>query len=71
MNAGLRQAIEAEPFNADELTRLLESAVEDKIQLDTQLLGYVASQTIKHAMVRLEHAFDENLPFSISFVFEH
>jgi hypothetical protein len=62
LNASLRVALEAKPFNADELKQLVERATIDKVQLDAQLLGYVASQRIKSALVALEHGFAESLP---------
>jgi len=65
LNASIRHALEAEPFIADELLRLVERATADKVSLDAQELGYVASQRIKRAMVALELGFAGDLPLEI------
>jgi alpha-amylase/alpha-mannosidase (GH57 family) len=54
VNASLRRAIEADPFDGIEIETLLSRAQTDQIPLDTQLLGYTAGQRMKRAMVRLE-----------------
>jgi hypothetical protein len=56
VNASLRRAIEAEPFDGIEIETLLTRAQTDQIPLDTQLLGFTAGQRMKRAMVRLENS---------------
>jgi alpha-amylase/alpha-mannosidase (GH57 family) len=63
LNASLRRAIDSDSFNQDELKRLIDEALEDKVKLDTQLLGYVASQRMKRAMVALERGFSDHMPY--------
>ncbi|WP_348267736.1 DUF3536 domain-containing protein [Edaphobacter paludis] len=54
INASLRRAIEAEPFDPIEIERLLNRAETDQIDLDPHLLGFAAGQRMKRAMIRLE-----------------
>ena len=54
-NTGLRRAMEQEPINAERILELLEMARIDMVVLDTDRLGYLADQRMKHAMVRLQH----------------
>ena len=54
-NTGLRRAMEQEPINADSILELIEAARIDMVVLDTDKLGYLADQRMKHAMVRLQH----------------
>jgi hypothetical protein len=54
INASLRRAIEADPFDPVEIERLLDRADTDQIDLDAHLLGYTAGQRMKRAMIRLE-----------------
>ena len=54
INASLRRAIEAEPFDPIEIERLLHRAETDQVDLDTHLLGFTAGQRMKRAMIRLE-----------------
>ncbi len=54
LNAGLRQAIEAERFDAVLIQTLLQRAKTDQVTLDEQLLGYTAGQRMKRALVNLE-----------------
>ena len=56
INSNLRRAIEAEDFDHDEVTSLLQHAEADQINLDTQFLGYTTGLRMKRAMVRLEAA---------------
>jgi len=56
INAGLRRAIEAEPFDPAEIEVLLNRAQSDQIPLDTPLLSFTAGQRMKRAMVRLENS---------------
>jgi hypothetical protein len=62
INAGLRRALDGEPFDFDEVHRLIDRADVDKVQLDTPTLGFVASQRIKRAMVALELGFEDKQP---------
>lgn len=54
VNASLRRAIEADPFDPIEIERLLSRAETDQIELDGHLLGYTAGQRMKRAMIQLE-----------------
>ncbi|MHB1023447.1 MAG: DUF3536 domain-containing protein [Acidobacteriaceae bacterium] len=54
LNASMRHALEAEPFDAGLIQSLLQRAKTDQVTLDAQVLGYAAGQRMKHAMVRLE-----------------
>ena len=56
MNAGLRRALEAEPYDAAEVSRLLRTAGVDNIQLDTGMLGFAADGRMKRSMLALELA---------------
>ena len=56
INASLRQALEAEAYNAPEVARLLNRAKVDGVTLDTPLLAFTADKRMKRAMVRLEAA---------------
>jgi alpha-amylase/alpha-mannosidase (GH57 family) len=52
----LRRAIEADPFNADDLVQLIQRAEAEHVKLNTTELSYVAGQRMKRAMVHLEAA---------------
>ena len=54
VNARLRQVIESDIFNPDEIEVLLSRARTDQVTLDTSLLSYAAAQRMKTAMIRLE-----------------
>jgi alpha-amylase/alpha-mannosidase (GH57 family) len=56
INASLRRAIEAEPFDDEAVTDLLARAANDHVALDTQILSFAAGQRMKRAMVKLEAA---------------
>jgi alpha-amylase/alpha-mannosidase (GH57 family) len=56
INASLRRALEADPFDSVEIEALLARATADKITLDIPLLSFTAGQRMKRAMVRLEAA---------------
>ena len=56
INASLRRAIEADPFDAPEIESLLARADADHIALDVPVLSFAAGQRMKAAMVRLETA---------------
>ncbi len=56
INASLRRAIEADPFDPNEIESLLDRATGDQITLDDHLLSFTAGQRMKRAMVRLEAA---------------
>jgi hypothetical protein len=55
VNTGLRRSMEQEPIDAGKIRNLLELARTDMVVLDTDKLGYLADQRMKHAMVRLQH----------------
>jgi alpha-amylase/alpha-mannosidase (GH57 family) len=57
-NSSLRHALEAEPFDAQEVADLLLRAATDHVPLDTQQLSFTAGASMKKAMVRLEAAFE-------------
>jgi hypothetical protein len=54
INASVRRAIEADPFDPIEIDRLLNRAETDQIDLDPHLLGFTAGQRMKRAMIQLE-----------------
>lgn len=56
INAALRKAIEADPFDSEYVVSLLQRAETERITLDGQQLSYTSSQRMKRAMVRLEAA---------------
>jgi alpha-amylase/alpha-mannosidase (GH57 family) len=56
INASLRHALDAEVFDATEISRLLHRAETDNVKLDSTLLSFTADKRIKRAMVRLEMA---------------
>lgn len=58
LNASLRRAIEADPFDPSELATLLARAQADQVTLDTANLSFAAGQRMKWAMVKLESAVD-------------
>ena len=53
INSGLRHALEAHPIDTVRINLLLSQARDFKIALDEPLLGYLAGQRIKKAMVAL------------------
>ncbi len=53
INAGLRRALERTPIDAVQVRALLGLAKADQIVLDSHLLGYIADQRMKRAMVEL------------------
>ena len=55
-NSSLRRAIEADPFDPQEVADLLQRAATDHTPLDAQLLSFAASQRMKKALVKLEAA---------------
>jgi len=59
INASLRRALEAESFDAAELSRLLRRAEIDHVTLDAPLLSFTADKRMKRAMVRLEAAVEQ------------
>jgi alpha-amylase/alpha-mannosidase (GH57 family) len=56
INAALRRALEAAPFDPAMIEDLLQRAETNQIPLDAALLGYTAGQRMKRAMVQLEAA---------------
>jgi alpha-amylase/alpha-mannosidase (GH57 family) len=58
LNASLRRAIEADPFDPSELATLLARAQADQVTLDAANLSFAAAQRMKWAMVKLESAVD-------------
>jgi len=59
INASLRQAMEADVFDASEMARLLRRAEIDHVTLDTAQLSYTADRRMKRAMVRMEAAVEQ------------
>jgi alpha-amylase/alpha-mannosidase (GH57 family) len=55
-NSSLRRALEADPFDPQEVADLLVRASGDHIVLDSQVLAFTAGQRMKKAMVKLEAA---------------
>jgi alpha-amylase/alpha-mannosidase (GH57 family) len=68
VNTGLRRAMEQEPIDANAILDLLEMARTDMVVLDTDKLGYLADQRMKHAMVRLQYdpANSDALEYAVS-----
>ena len=62
LNVGLRRALEAEPFDPQEVAGLLGRAATDRVTLDAPLLSFAAAESMKRAMVRLEAAAAESNP---------
>jgi len=60
INSSVRRAIDAEPFDANEIHVLLERATADQVVLDKANLGFVAGQRMKRAMVQLEAAIESD-----------
>ena len=56
INASLRRAIEAEPFQPDLIASLLTRAAADLVTVDAPTLAFAAAQRMKRAMVTLEAA---------------
>jgi len=56
INASLRRAIEAEPFDEELITDLLARAATDHVTLDAPILAFAAGQRMKRAMIKLEAA---------------
>jgi alpha-amylase/alpha-mannosidase (GH57 family) len=56
INASLRRAIEADPFDADAVADLLMRGATDHVSLDTPTLAFAAGNRMKRAMVKLEAA---------------
>ena len=56
INASLRRALEAEPFDPAEVETLFTQAAADLVSLDTPVLSFAAGQRMKRAMIRLEAA---------------
>jgi alpha-amylase/alpha-mannosidase (GH57 family) len=53
INAGVRRALESEPIDAIQVRNWLGLAKSDQVTLDKQLLGYIAEQKMKNAMIAL------------------
>jgi alpha-amylase/alpha-mannosidase (GH57 family) len=60
INAGLRRALESEPVDALQARTWLGLAKSDEVQLDKQLLGYIAEQRMKSLMVALHERADDS-----------
>ena len=59
-NASLRRAIEADPFDAQNVAELLARATGDHITLDSRILAFAAGNRMKRAMTRLEHTLQQS-----------
>ena len=62
INISLRQALEAEEFDATAVADLLARAANDHVTLDTHILSFAAGNRMKRAMVKLEADHAENAP---------
>ena len=60
INASLRRAIEADPFDPDLIADLLLRGSTDHVNLDTPILSFAAGQRMKRAMVKLEATADSH-----------
>jgi len=56
INSSLRRAIEADPFEPEQVPSLLHRASSERITLNSQQLAYTAGQRMKRAMIALEAA---------------
>jgi len=56
INSSLRRAIEADPFDSNEIHSLLARAASDQVALDSADLSFAAGQRMKRTMVQLEAA---------------
>jgi hypothetical protein len=54
INASLRRAIEADHFDPELVTTLIQRAASEHITLNAQQLGYAGGQRMKRAMIQLE-----------------
>ena len=54
INAGLRHALESDVIDSSRVHTLLDLAKADQVALDTHLLGYIAGQRMKRAMIELQ-----------------
>jgi alpha-amylase/alpha-mannosidase (GH57 family) len=59
INAGLRRALEADPVDAIQARTWLGLAKSDEVQLDKQLIGYIAEQRMTRAMLALHERKEE------------
>ncbi len=59
INASLRRAIEADPFDSDDVADLLLRAANDHVTLDAPTLSFAAGQRMKRAMIKLEASASE------------
>jgi alpha-amylase/alpha-mannosidase (GH57 family) len=66
INSSLRRAIEADPFDPEQVTSLVQRAASEHITLNAQQLAYTAGQRMKRAMVALEAAVASGDPAAIS-----
>ena len=66
INASLRRAIEAEPFNPALVADLLARAATDLVTLDAPTLAFAAGQRMKRAMVKLEAAVESAPPIALA-----
>jgi alpha-amylase/alpha-mannosidase (GH57 family) len=62
LNASLRRALEAEPFDPAEVASLLARATADQVTLESNTLAFAAGQRMKWALVKLESAVDAGRP---------
>jgi alpha-amylase/alpha-mannosidase (GH57 family) len=56
INASLRRAIEADPFDSSEIEELFIRATTDQVAVDTVVLSFAAAERIKQALHQLEMA---------------
>jgi len=56
INASLRRAIEADPFDSSEIEELFIRATTDQVAVDTVVLSFAAAERIKQALNQLEMA---------------
>ncbi|MGO4209268.1 DUF3536 domain-containing protein [Terriglobus sp. 2YAB30_2] len=62
LNAGIRNAVEADPFDAPALSSLLQQALTDEIQLDGQIIGYSAGKRMHAVMQQLRDTLSSDSP---------
>ncbi len=66
LNASLRHALDAEPFDPNLIENLIDRAEHHQSELNAQPLAYIAGQRMKRAMVRLEAAASGDSPVTES-----
>lgn len=62
INAAIRNAVEADPFDSSTLCALLDQAIGDEIPLDSQVIGYAAGKRMDAALQNLRRTLNSSTP---------